>query len=194
MLRSSGMLRKPSVRRPTIQNVVATVSVGQTIDLRLIQEKARNAEYNPKRFAAVIIRLKELKTTALVFQSGKIVCTGAKTVDQARLASQEYVRTVQRAGYRCEMHDFTVQNLVGTCEVGFEVDLYKVYDNPEARKYCKYDPEVFPGLVFRLISPRVALLVFASGKVVITGAKSAHDMDKAFDNISNVLRNARREM
>jgi transcription initiation factor TFIID TATA-box-binding protein len=69
------------------------------------------------------------------------------------------------------MHDFIVQNLVGKCEVGFEIDLYKVYDNPEARKYCKYDPEVFPGLVFRLMSPRVVLLVYASGNVVITGAK-----------------------
>ena len=71
---------------PDVQNVVSTVNLGIQLDLKRIALKARNAEYNPRRFAAVIMRIREPKTTALIFSSGKMVVTGAKSEETSKIA------------------------------------------------------------------------------------------------------------
>lgn len=75
--------------RPVLQNIVATCNLGSELDLKTIALHARNAEYNPKRFSAVIMRIREPKTTALIFRSGKMVVTGAKSEEQARHAARK---------------------------------------------------------------------------------------------------------
>lgn len=95
----------PSGIVPTLQNIVATVNLSARLDLKTIALHARNAEYNPKRFAAVIMRIREPKTTALVFASGKMVVTGAKSEDDSRLASRKYARIIQKLGFNAK---FTV--------------------------------------------------------------------------------------
>jgi transcription initiation factor TFIID TATA-box-binding protein len=84
---------------PQLQNIVSTVNLGCKLDLKKIALHARNAEYNPKRFAAVIMRIREPRTTALIFSSGKMVCTGAKSEEQSRLAARKYARIVQKLGF-----------------------------------------------------------------------------------------------
>lgn len=84
---------------PQLQNIVSTVNLGCKLDLKKIALQARNAEYNPKRFAAVIMRIREPRTTALIFSSGKMVCTGAKSEEQSRLAARKYARIVQKLGF-----------------------------------------------------------------------------------------------
>lgn len=84
---------------PQLQNIVSTVDLGCKLDLKRIALHARNAEYNPKRFAAVIMRIREPRTTALIFSSGKMVCTGAKSEDMSRLAARKYARIVQKLGF-----------------------------------------------------------------------------------------------
>ncbi len=84
---------------PQLQNIVSTVNLGCRLDLKKIALHARNAEYNPKRFAAVIMRIREPRTTALIFSSGKMVCTGAKSEEQSRLAARKYARIVQKLGF-----------------------------------------------------------------------------------------------
>ncbi|KAJ2520731.1 TATA-binding protein (TBP), partial [Coemansia sp. RSA 1937] len=84
---------------PTLQNIVATVNLDCRLDLKSIALHARNAEYNPKRFAAVIMRIREPKTTALIFASGKMVVTGAKSEDDSKLAARKYARIVQKLGF-----------------------------------------------------------------------------------------------
>jgi len=96
----------PSGIVPTLQNIVATVNLSARLDLKTIALHARNAEYNPKRFAAVIMRIREPKTTALVFASGKMVVTGAKSEDDSRLASRKYARIIQKLGFNAK---FTVR-------------------------------------------------------------------------------------
>jgi TATA-box binding protein (TBP) (component of TFIID and TFIIIB) len=96
----------PSGIVPTLQNIVATVNLSARLDLKTIALHARNAEYNPKRFAAVIMRIREPKTTALVFASGKMVVTGAKSEDDSRLASRKYARIIQKLGFSAK---FTVR-------------------------------------------------------------------------------------
>merc|ERR1719393_151791 len=99
----------PSGLVPTLQNVVATVNLGCKLDLKVIALQARNSEYNPKRFAAVIMRIREPKTTALIFSSGKMVVTGAKSEEAARTAARKYARIIQKLDFPARFADFKIQ-------------------------------------------------------------------------------------
>ncbi|XP_065046332.1 TATA-box-binding protein-like isoform X2 [Musa acuminata AAA Group] len=146
--------RHPSGVVFTIQNVVSTVNMDCKLDLKTIALLARNSEYNPKRFAAIIMRIREPKTTALMFASGQMVCTGAKSEQQSKLAARKFARIVQKLGFPAKF---------------------------------KYEPEIFPGLIYRMRQSRMVLLIFASGKIILTGAKSEDDTHAAFENIYPVL-------
>ncbi|ELU44748.1 transcription initiation factor TFIID-1 [Rhizoctonia solani AG-1 IA] len=153
---------------PTL-NIVATVNLDCRLDLKTIALHARNAEYNPKRFAAVIMRIRDPKTTALIFASGKMVVTGAKSEDDSRLASRKYARIVQKLGFDAKFSEFKIQNIVGSCDVKFPIRLEGLaYSHGQ---FSSYEPELFPGLIYRMLKPKVVLLIFVSGKIVLTGAK-----------------------
>jgi transcription initiation factor TFIID TATA-box-binding protein len=184
---------KPHWPTPTIQNVVATVDLECRLDLSVIAAQARNVEYNRKKFHAVIMRIRDPKTTALIFASGKLVITGAKSEAAARLAARKHARAIEKCGFKTGFANFKIQNLVGSCSLGWYVRLEGLkYQNP---LFVSYEPELFPGLVYRVAglgSRRVrggapthsaVLLVFANGKVVITGAK---DLDTLYESFAKV--------
>lgn len=179
--------KHPSGIVPTLQNIVSTVNMACKLDLKLIALKARNAEYNPKRFAAVIIRIREPKTTALIFASGKMVCTGAKSEEQSRQAARKYARIVQKVGYgdAVTFKDFKIQNIVGSCDVKFPIRLEGL--QIAHQHFSSYEPELFPGLIYRMKQPKIVLLIFVSGKIVLTGAKVRDEIYQAFENIYPVL-------
>ncbi|KAG7086542.1 hypothetical protein E1B28_002493 [Marasmius oreades] len=170
---------------PTLQNIVATVNLDCRLDLKTIALHARNAEYNPKRFAAVIMRIRDPKTTALIFASGKMVVTGAKSEDDSRLASRKYARIVQKLGFDAKFSEFKIQNIVGSCDVKFPIRLEGLaYSHGQ---FSSYEPELFPGLIYRMMKPKVVLLIFVSGKIVLTGAKVREEIYTAFNQIYTVL-------
>jgi len=175
----------PSGIVPKLQNIVATCSLGCALDLKRIAQHARNAEYNPKRFAAVIMRIRDPKTTALIFSSGKMVCTGAKSEQESRLASRKFAKIVMKIGYSVTFQDFKIQNIVGSCDVMFHIRLEQL--NFKHSLFTRYEPELFPGLVYKMKSPKVVLLIFVSGKVVLTGAKKRTEIFQAFENIYPTL-------
>ncbi|KWU46018.1 TBP-domain-containing protein [Rhodotorula sp. JG-1b] len=175
---------------PTLQNLVATVNLECKLDLKTIALHARNAEYNPKRFAAVIMRIREPKTTALVFASGKVVVTGAKSEDDSRLAARKYARIIQKLGFETKFTDFKIQNIVGSCDVKFPIRLEGLaYGHGH---FSSYEPELFPGLIYRMVKPKVVLLIFVSGKIVLTGAKQRDEIYQAFAQIYPVLNEYRK--
>ncbi|KAF0923778.1 hypothetical protein E2562_006736 [Oryza meyeriana var. granulata] len=151
------------------RNIVSTVNLDCKLDLKAIALQARNAEYNPKRFAAVIMRIREPKTTALIFASGKMVCTGAKSEQQSKLAARKYARIIQKLGFPAKFKDFKIQNIVGSCDVKFPIRLEGLAYSHGA--FSSYEPELFPGLIYRMKQPKIVLLIFVSGKIVLTGAK-----------------------
>eukprot|EP00887_Chlorella_sp_A99_P000792 scaffold5.g792.t1 len=167
----------PSGIVPQLQNVVATVNLGCKLDLKDIALHARNAEYNPKRFAAVIMRIREPKSTALIFASGKMVVTGAKSENEARLAARKYARILQKLNN---------PNMVGSCDVKFPIRLEGLAGTHAL--FSSYEPELFPGLIYRMAQPKIVLLIFVSGKVVLTGAKRREDLIAAFELIYPVLK------
>ncbi|XP_015687614.2 TATA box-binding protein-like protein 2 [Protobothrops mucrosquamatus] len=171
---------------PQLQNIVATVNLACKLDLKNIALQARNAEYNPKRFAAVIMRIREPRTTALIFSSGKMVCTGAKSEEQSRLAARKYARVVQKLGFPAKFLDFKIQNMVGSCDVRFPIRLEGLVLTHQ--QFTSYEPELFPGLIYRMVKPRIVLLIFVSGKVVLTGAKDRSEIYEAFENIYPILK------
>lgn len=175
---------------PTLQNIVSTVNLGCKLDLKKIALHARNAEYNPKRFAAVIMRIREPRTTALIFSSGKMVCTGAKSEEMSRLAARKYARIVQKLGFDAKFLDFKIQNMVGSCDVKFPIRLEGLVLTHS--QFSSYEPELFPGLIYRMVKPRIVLLIFVSGKVVLTGAKVRAEIYEAFDNIYPILKGFRK--
>ncbi|XP_075872856.1 TATA box-binding protein-like 2 [Nelusetta ayraudi] len=176
---------------PQLQNIVSTVNLGCPLDLKFIALQARNAEYNPKRFAAVIMRIREPRTTALIFSSGKMVCTGAKSEEQSRLAARKYARVVQKLGFPARFLDFKIQNMVASCDVCFPIRLEGLVLTHQ--QFSSYEPELFPGLIYRMVKPRIVLLIFVSGKVVLTGAKERAEIYEAFENIYPILRGFRKQ-
>ena len=189
---------------PKLQNIVSTANLGCPLKLRQIALQAKNAEYNPKRFAAVIMRIKEPKTTALIFSSGKMVCTGAKSEDDSRKASRKYAKIIKSLGFKVEFKEFKVQNIVGSCDIKFQIHLNKLNmhlgrlnsNNPnnKGKKYvCHYEPEIFPGLIYHMNKPEIVLLIFVSGKIVLTGAKEKQEIFDAFNKIFPLLKKYRNE-
>merc|ERR1712037_868801 len=126
-----------------------------------------------------IMRIREPRTTALIFSSGKMVCTGAKSEEDSRLAARKYARIVQKLGFPTKFKDFKIQNMVGSCAVTLQ--------------FSSYEPELFPGLIYRMVKPRIVLLIFVSGKVVLTGAKVRTEIYEAFENIYPILKNFKKQ-
>ncbi|RYO94757.1 hypothetical protein DL766_000020 [Monosporascus sp. MC13-8B] len=170
---------------PEIVNIQATVNVQCRLDLKTIAMHARNAEYNPRRFSAVIMRIKEPKTTALIFASGKVVVTGAKSESDSRLAARKFGRTLQKLGYEPKLTEYTVHNMTSKCDVQFPIHLERLASHHPG--FSSYEPELFPGLIYKMIRPKMVILMFVSGKVVLTGAKRRQDIDQAWEMIYPII-------
>jgi len=162
-----------------LQNVVATFNLGvDHLDLRAIALEKPFIEYNPQKFAAATLRIREPRTTALAFASGNMVCTGAKTELESRLAGRKYVRLLQKHGIPVSFRTFKIQNIVASAEVPHTLKLLEL--SRSYGPYVSYEPDLFPGLVFRTTEPKLVFLLFRSGKIVITGAKSRVEIEKTF--------------
>lgn len=131
------------------------------------------------------MRIREPKTTALIFASGKMVVTGAKSEDDSKLASRKYARIIQKLGFNAKFTDFKIQNIVGSCDIKFPIRLEGLASRHH--HFSSYEPELFPGLIYRMIKPKIVLLIFVSGKIVLTGAKVREEIYQAFEMIYPVL-------
>ena len=168
-----------------IQNVVAVATLDQKIDLLAIMKTFRNVEYRPKRFPGLVFRLKRPKTSILIFTTGKMVCTGARSEKQARSAVKKVVRELKTNGIIIlGKPKIVIQNMVASANLHGKIDLETMSDILEN---VMYEPEQFPGLIYRMTEPKVVLLVFASGKLVITGAKREEQVHEAADKIRAIL-------
>ena len=138
------------------------------------------------------MRIRDPKTTALIFRSGKVVCTGAKSEEIARTACKMYTKSIKKLGYNVGMVDFKIQNCVASCDTKFPISLIGLASGENSR-FCQYDPELFPGLIYRLQKPKLVLLIFGSGKIVFTGAKDRQSLHTAYDLIEPLLRTFRKQ-
>ncbi len=165
-----------------MQNVVATFNLGvDHLDLSKLACSTSFVEYNPKKFAAATARIRFPRTTALIFASGNMVCTGAKDEIRARLAGWKYVYILRKNGFKVNFCNFRIQNLVASLNVG---NLLKLEELSVAYGACAgYEPDLFPGLILRIESPKVVYLCFRSGRIVITGARSRDVINSSFKDV-----------
>ena len=178
---------------PNIENIVCTANLKCSLNLRDIALQAKNAEYNPKRFSAVITKIKEPKSTCLIFSSGKIVCLGTKNEENSKKACRKFGKIIKSLGYNATFKEYKIQNVVGSADVKFQISLMKLYcyllknTSIKSKTLVAYEPEQFPGLIYRMIEPNIVLLIFLSGKIVLTGGKSRNDIYEGFKKIYPVL-------
>jgi len=181
-MRTEGLEVPLEVPKTSVQNVVSTFSLGVTnLNLRQLSLQMPFCDYNPPRFAAMTMRLRDPRTTALTFASGNMVCTGSKNILESLYACRKYVRLLQRYGIRVCFHKFKVQNIVASAALGFPLRLIDIARDHGA--FVSYEPDLFPGLVLRISEPKVVFLVFRSGKVVITGARRMSDIENTFRGV-----------
>jgi len=160
-----------------IENVVAFSTLNITISLNKLVNSIENAEYEPEQFPGLVYRPTNPKSAALIFSSGKIVCTGTKSIDMAKEAMKKVVDKIKETGIKVpDKYPIEVENIVASSRIKAELNLEDIafsLDNAE------YEPEQFPGLVYRISEPRVAFLLFTSGKIICTGAQSVDDIHRA---------------
>jgi len=174
--------KPPSIR---IQNIVASAALNQRISLKTIVEKFPQAEYSPKVFPGLVFRLKKPKTATLIFETGKMVCTGAKSEKEAVQAVNKVTKELKNHGIKIENKPaIKIQNIVASAELNGEIDLENVVYK---LKRVMYEPEQFPGAVFRMEEPKVVFLIFSAGKLVCVGAKMEQDVYTAVDKLQKIL-------
>ena len=187
-MRSSRVYRvasPPGRRFINIENVVATATLHQNIDLNSIVRIFPGVEYRPEQFPGLVYHLRKPKTTTLIFGSGKMVCTGAKSERQARKAVMKVVDELKGNGIVIlSKPEIQIQNMVASVGLGGQIDLEKV---TYSLKRTMYEPEQFPGLIYRMDDPKVVILIFSSGKLVCTGGKKETDVHLAVVRLQETL-------
>ena len=169
----------------TIQNVVATATLNQKVDLNAVVKSFPRVEYRPEKFPGLVFRLKRPKTGMLIFGTGKMVCTGARSARESRRAIMKVVRELKKGGIIIlNKPDFEVVNIVASATLGGNVDLEKTV---VTLGKTMYEPEQFPGLIYRMDEPKVVMLIFASGNLVCTGAKKEQDVYDAVHKLHESL-------
>jgi len=162
-----------------IENVVASATLNQKVDLNAVVKGYPGVEYRPEQFPGLVFRLKRPKTATLIFNSGKMVCTGAKSEKEARRAVVKVIKELKKGGIIIiGKPEMKIQNIVASASLGGMIDLEK---SAYSLGRTMYEPEQFPGLIYRMESPKVVILLFASGKLVCTGAKREENVYEAVD-------------
>jgi len=168
-----------------IENVVCTATLNQRIDLNAVVKGYPGVEYRPEQFPGLVFRLKRPKTATLIFNSGKMVCTGAKSEKEARRAVMKVVKELKKSGIIIiGKPELKIVNMVASASLGGVIDLEKsAYDLGRTM----YEPEQFPGLIYRMDEPKVVILLFSTGKLVCTGTRKEEDVYEAVDKLHKKL-------
>ncbi len=169
----------------SIENVVASATIDQKLDLKDIQKKFPDVEWNPEQFPGAVFRLKTPKTATLLFSTGKMVCTGSKSEDMARKAVKTVVQKLRKGGIKIKKEaTVTIQNIVASINLGGKVHLEQA---ARTLPRSMYEPEQFPGLIHRMLDPKTVILIFSSGKLVCTGGKTEKDVYRSVNQLHNLL-------
>jgi transcription initiation factor TFIID TATA-box-binding protein len=173
---------KDSIR---IENVVASATLNQRIDLKAVVKGNPTVEYRPETFPGLVFRIKRPKSAILIFRTGKMVCTGAKSEKEAKRAVRKVVRELQKSGIIIVgKAEIKVVNMVASANLLGRIELE---DCAYSLGKTMYEPEQFPGLIYRMDEPKVVILLFASGKLVCTGATKEEDVYEAVAKLHKSL-------
>lgn len=169
-----------------VVNIVVSTSLEHDIPLEKMAATLSNTEYNPEQFPGLVIRIKDPKTSALIFSSGKVVCTGARTMENVKKSIKQIIQSLEKINVKITIEpEIKIQNIVASGTVGMDLNLNTLamkLDNTE------YEPEQFPGLVYKLAEAKATFLLFSNGKIVCTGTKSEEEVYEALDKLISNLK------
>jgi len=169
----------------SIENVVASATIDEKLDLKDITKKFPDVEWNPDTFPGAVFRIKVPKTATLLFRTGKMVCTGGKSETMAREAVKKVVQKLRKEKIKIKNDaKVTIQNIVASIDLGGKIHLEKV---ARTLPRSMYEPEQFPGVIHRMLDPKTVILIFASGKLVCTGGKTEKDVYRSVNNLHSML-------
>ena len=184
--KAAKLAKKEGKKEIEVVNIVVSSSLEHDIPLEKMAATLPNTEYNPEQFPGLVIRIKEPKTSALIFSSGKIVCTGARTIANVHLSIKKIIKSLEKINIKIKITpEINIQNIVASGAVGMDLNLNNLamkLDNTE------YEPEQFPGLVYKLPDQRATFLLFSNGKVVCTGTKSEEEVHRVLDILIEKLK------
>ncbi|MFH1642973.1 MAG: TATA-box-binding protein [Nanoarchaeota archaeon] len=188
------VVKKDSTKRDIkVVNIVVSTSLEHDIPLEKMAATLSNTEYNPEQFPGLVIRIKEPKTSALIFSSGKVVCTGARSLDKVHESIKKIIKSLEKIGIKIKIKpEIKIQNIVAAGSVGMDLNLNTLTMKLEN---TEYEPEQFPGLVYKLGGSegfsKATFLLFSNGKIVCTGTKSEQEahaaLDKLVENLKKVM-------
>lgn len=179
---------KVEKREVCVQNVVASAAFNHTVDLDAVVKAFPHVEYRPEVFPGLAFRLKKPKTCTLIFHSGRMVCTGAKSEGEARKAIMKVARELRGAGIIITgKPEIKIQNIVASGNLGGPVDLEGLCERARVGGNFMYEPEQFPGAMYRMDSPKVVFLIFSAGKIVCVGAKREEEIYEGVENLRRRL-------
>ena len=182
------MRQKTSLK---IQNIVATTSLGKEVPLTKLAKTIQNTEYNPEQFPGLVLRIKEPKSAVLVFSSGNLVCTGTKSIAQVRLVIEQVIKTLKKINVKVtDKPKITVQNIVASGNININLNLNFL---ALALENTEYEPEQFPGLVYKLVQPTATFLLFSNGKLVCTGTKNNEQLEDSMSQLIKRIKEANQE-
>jgi len=170
-----------------IENVVSTIQLTAGLDIQQLAEKIQDSKYDPGEFPGLALHFREPKTVALLFPSGKVVCTGAKNIEDAENIMNKITSRIQDYGVSIvEESEIEIQNIVASSNIGRELNLTSIASNILLEN-VEYEPEQFPGLVYKMDGLDTTLILFESGKIVCTGAKKLEDVTTSINTIEDKL-------
>jgi len=160
-----------------VQNIVATTSLETEVSLTKLARTQPNTEYNPETFPGLVLRIKKPKSAVLVFSSGNLVCTGTKSVSQVKEVINQVIKQLKKIGVRVTITPkIEVQNIVASGSIKWDLNLNLLSLELED---TEYEPEQFPGMVYKLGEPTATFLLFSNGKLVCTGTKNLKQLKES---------------
>ncbi len=171
-----------------IQNIVATTALEKPVPLTKLARTQPNTEYNPETFPGLVLRIKEPKSAVLVFSSGNLVCTGTKSLPQVRLVINEVIKQLKKVNVNVTIKPkIKVQNIVASGTINLQLNLNYLALEMEN---TEYEPEQFPGLVYKLENPNATFLLFSNGKLVCTGTKNKQELESSMERLLKNVKQA----
>ncbi len=178
-------MEKPRIE---VQNIVAFVDLKTELDLERLAFELPDSEYDPDRFPALIVKFKEPKISFLVFRNGKMNCTGADDISKIEAGVAKLVKQLRDLGIEIKKDPkITVTNVVATVDLGIVMNLDEIALNIEN---VEYEPEQFPGLVYKPYDSTVSVLIFGTGKLVVAGLRDASEARGVVDGLLERLKEA----
>ena len=178
--------KKEEKRDITVVNIVVSTSLEHDIPLEKMAATLSNTEYNPEQFPGLVIRIKDPKTSALIFSSGKVVCTGARTLGDVDESIKKIIKSLEKINVKIKIKPvIKVQNIVASGSIGMDLNLNTL---AMKLKNTEYEPEQFPGLVYKMKDANATFLLFSNGKIVCTGTKSEDDVGEAVEKLIKNLK------